>query len=186
MNIVFFKNKEELRNWFEMYAQQEPELLVGYYKLHTKIASVTWSESVDVALCYGWIDGIRKSFDAQSYYIRFTPRRKNSIWSKINIDKMETLLKAGLVKEQGLKIYQERQENKSGIYAHENEVQSLSKSEEEYFKNQIQAWSFFQQTSAKYQKLIIHWINSAKQPQTRLKRIDKFAEAALQGKKLFY
>lgn len=119
MEPHFFKTPDDFRQWLEKNHNKADELLVGFYKAGTKKGSITWPESVDQALCFGWIDGVRKSRDEESYTIRFTPRRPNSIWSAVNIDKMEKLIAQKLVKPEGLEAYQKRKEEKSRIYSHE-------------------------------------------------------------------
>ena len=121
MKPQFFSTQSDFRTWLENNHQTETELLVGFYKVNSGKPSMSWSESVDQALCFGWIDGVRKSMDEESYTIRFTPRKKDSIWSAINIKKVEHLSGQGLMKEAGLKAFNLRTENKSRIYSHEKE-----------------------------------------------------------------
>ncbi len=104
MNPVFFKKPADLRRWFQKNAAIKSELLVGYYRVATGKKSITWPQSVDEALCFGWIDGVRRSIDEESYSIRFTPRRANSIWSAVNIKKVEALIKQGLMTQKGLDL----------------------------------------------------------------------------------
>ena len=176
----FFKTSLDFRKWLEENHLSEKELLVGFYKVGSKKPSMSWSESVDQALCFGWIDGVRRSIDDESYSIRFTPRKPNSIWSVVNIKKMEALQKEGLVKEEGLKAFQLRKEAKSGIYSHENETQVLEKSFEEKFKANKKAWEFFEKQAPSYKKVMIHWIMSAKQEKTQLSRLEKTIAASEQ------
>src|SRR5690606_28372347 len=122
---TFFSTQDEFRMWLDSHYEKEKELIVGFYKVNSGKPSMTWSQSVDQALCFGWIDGIRKSIDEESYCIRFTPRRSTSIWSAINIKKIEALTKAGLMKPAGLKVFSLRKENKSKVYTHENDTVSL-------------------------------------------------------------
>jgi uncharacterized protein YdeI (YjbR/CyaY-like superfamily) len=124
MKPVFFKTPDDFRAWLEENHDKESELLVGFYKTGTGKPSITWPESVDQALCFGWIDGVRRSFDKDSYTIRFTPRRPNSTWSSINIRKMEELLAKGLVKPEGLAAYKKRKEDNSEIYSHEQNAKT--------------------------------------------------------------
>lgn len=163
MNIVFFSTQEEFRKWLEEHYKTAQELYVGYYKVGSKRPSMTWSESVDQALCFGWIDGIRRSVDEDSYCIRFTPRRSTSIWSDINIRKVEALTKAGLMKPEGLKAFSLRKEHKSGVYSHENEHGGFDANIENLFKQNKMAWEFFVKQAPSYRKVITHWIMSAKQ-----------------------
>ena len=126
MTRIFFESQQEFRKWLQKHHLKEIELIVGYYKIGTNKPSITWSQSVDQALCFGWIDGIRKSIDDERYCIRFTPRKKTSIWSALNITKVEELTKAGLMTRVGLKAFELRTENKSRIYAYEKEPSLLT------------------------------------------------------------
>src|SRR5689334_14743182 len=144
MKPIFFSRPADLRKWFEKNYKKEIEVYVGFYKISSGKSSVTWSESVDQALCFGWIDGVRKSIDDQRYFIRFTPRKPTSIWSAINISKMETLIKQGLMKPEGLAAYNKRQEKKSKIYSYEKEALKLASAYEKKFKANKKAWKFFQ------------------------------------------
>ena len=126
MSPTFFPTQNDFRTWLEDNSENETELVVGFYKVNSGKASMTWSESVDQALCFGWIDGVRKSLNQEAYSIRFTPRKKNSIWSAINIDKMEQLIQKGLMTETGLLAYSFRTANKSKIYSHEKEPEVLT------------------------------------------------------------
>ncbi|MEN2488758.1 YdeI/OmpD-associated family protein [Flavobacterium sp. B11] len=173
MTRIFFPNQSEFRKWLEKNHQTEKELLVGFYKVTSKKPSMSWSESVDQALCFGWIDGVRKSIDAESYTIRFTPRKPSSIWSAINIQKIEDLTKAGLMADAGLKAFSCRTENKSKIYSHEKEPVPLLDVYEKQFKNNETAWEFFEKQAPSYKKVMIHWIMSAKQEKTQLSRLEK-------------
>ena len=173
MEPAFFADQLDFRKWLEKNHQKEKELLVGFYKLTSKKPSMSWSESVDQALCFGWIDGVRKSIDEESYPIRFTPRKTSSIWSAINIQKMEDLTKAGLMTDAGLKAFSFRTENKSKIYSHEKEPVPLDGSYEKQFKANKTAWDFFEKQAPSYKKVMIHWIMSAKQEKTRQSRLEK-------------
>src|SRR4051812_5418703 len=119
MEITFFPYPSDFRAWLEEYHESEQEILVGYCKKGSGRQSITWPESVDEALCFGWIDGIRRSIDETSYSIRFTPRKPRSIWSAVNIARMEALIAEGRVRPAGLRVFEARQESKSGIYAYE-------------------------------------------------------------------
>lgn len=173
MTALFFETQFDFRNWLENHHQTEKELLVGFYKVDSGKPSMTWSESVDQALCFGWIDGVRRSIDKESYCIRFTPRKKTSIWSAINIDKVEKLTAAGLMTEEGVKAFSYRRENKSKIYSHEKEIITLDPKFETEFKANAQAWTFFINQAPSYRKVIIHWIMNAKQEKTRKSRLEK-------------
>jgi uncharacterized protein YdeI (YjbR/CyaY-like superfamily) len=139
---------------------------------------------VDEALCFGWIDGIRKSIDADSYSIRFTPRRSTSIWSAINIKKVSELTAAGLMKPAGLKAFSLRTDAKSEIYSHEKEPAVLDSAYEKQFRKDRAAWDFFGKQPPSYRKVIIHWIMSAKQEKTRRSRLDKVITLSAKGERM--
>ncbi|WP_448606484.1 YdeI/OmpD-associated family protein [Paenimyroides ceti] len=184
MEAIFFATPKEFRVWLENNHLKETELVVGYYKVSTKKESMTWSESVDEALCFGWIDGVRKSIDAARYCIRFTPRKKNSIWSAVNIKKVEELRKNGRMLPEGEKAFALRTEDKSGIYSHETESVALAAQYENQFKKNILAWDFFKQQPPSYRKVMVHWIMSAKQEKTRQSRLDKLIIESEQLKRI--
>jgi uncharacterized protein YdeI (YjbR/CyaY-like superfamily) len=184
MNPTFFATQENFREWLEKHHTKETELLVGFYKVNSKKPSMSWSESVDQALCFGWIDGVRKSIDEESYTIRFTPRKKSSIWSAINIKKVEELTKAGLMKTEGLQAFELRSEEKSRIYSHETEPSVLDPEFEKQFKANKPAWDFFEKQAPSYKKVMIHWIMTAKQEKTRLSRLEKTINISAEHKRM--
>jgi uncharacterized protein YdeI (YjbR/CyaY-like superfamily) len=184
MEVSFFATQDEFRVWLEKHHQNETELLVGFYKISSNNPSMTWSQSVDQALCFGWIDGVRKSIDGESYCIRFTPRRSTSIWSVININKVAQLKQLGLMTPAGLKAFDLRQENKSGIYTHENEAICLNPNFENLFRSNKLAWDFFNAQAPSYQKVMIHWIMSAKQDKTKLSRLEKTIKLSEEQKRM--
>jgi uncharacterized protein YdeI (YjbR/CyaY-like superfamily) len=184
MKPIFFSNEKEFRKWLEKNYDKEKEVLVGYYKVHTGKPSMTWSQSVDQALCFGWIDGVRRSIDEESYCIRFTPRRSTSIWSAINIKKVKELTKAGLMKEAGLKAFALIKDDKSKIYAYEKKPGKLSAAYEKQFKKDKAAWNFFKEQAPSYQKVMIHWVMSAKQEKTQLSRLDKLIKHSGEKKRV--
>jgi uncharacterized protein YdeI (YjbR/CyaY-like superfamily) len=173
MTPVYFKSQADFRKWLEKNHKSKTELLVGYYKVDSGKPSMTWSQSVDQALCFGWIDGIRRSVDSESYCIRFTPRKPSSNWSRININKVEELKKNGLMKQAGLEAFNKRKESRSGTYSFENEPAKLTDNFESMFRDSKAGWEFFSKQSPSYRKTIIHWIMSAKQEATRLNRLKK-------------
>ncbi|QSE96057.1 YdeI/OmpD-associated family protein [Fulvivirga lutea] len=176
MTPTFFATPQEFRNWLAENHDKETELIVGYYKVATGKPSITWPESVDQALCFGWIDGIRRSIDEESYCVRFTPRRTDSIWSAVNIKKVEELKEAGLMEEAGLKAYSLK--TKSKIYSYENRPEALAKNYEKIFKENKNAWKFHNNQPPFYKKQCVHWVMSAKQEKTRLSRLDKLIKAS--------
>jgi|SRR5690554_4067621 len=183
-NTLFFKTENDFRKWLEVNHENESELIVGFYKVNSGKLSMTWSQSVDQALCFGWIDGVRRSIDAESYCIRFTPRRRNSNWSEINIKKVEELNKEGLMMPAGQKAFSFREEGKSEIYSYENDVVQLNSDYEKQFKENTKAWSFFMNQAPSYRKAIIGWIMSAKQEKTRLSRLEKTIKESVQEKRV--
>jgi len=185
MDPVFFETPEDFRNWLEKNYKSKTELLVGFYKVGSGKQSITWPESVDHALCFGWIDGVRRSLGAESYSIRFTPRKPNSIWSAVNIKKMEDLLAKGLVKPEGIAAYEKRTEAKSKIYSHERlEDAILPEERENAFKANAKAWDFFTKQAPSYKKVMLHHITTAKQEKTRQSRFDKLVKASEEGKRV--
>lgn len=178
MTPVFFPTAADFRKWLSKNHKKEKELLVGFYKVDSGKPSMSWSQSVDEALCFGWIDGVRRSIDKDSYCIRFTPRRPTSIWSAINLKKMEELSKKGLVKPAGLAIFKMRKEHQARLYSHENEPAKLAVEYEKKFRRQKKAWAFFTAQAPSYQKVIIHWIMTAKQKSTQLTRLLKAIDAS--------
>lgn len=178
MTPIFFENQEKFRKWLAQNYDKEFELFVGFYKVSSGKPSMTWSESVDQALCFGWIDGVRKSLDAESYTIRFTPRKPNSIWSGINIAKVEKLHTAGLMTPAGVKAFSFLKEKNSRIYSHKNELVALAPEYEKLFKKEKEAWYFFTIQPPSYRKFIIHWIMSAKHEKTRRSHLEKIIESS--------
>lgn len=184
MKPIFFSKPSEFRKWLEKNHDTATELLVGFYKVDSGKPSMTWPESVDEALCFGWIDGVRKSMGEESYTIRFTPRKPSSNWSAINIKKMEDLIKKGLVRPEGLAAYAKRQEKKSRIYAYEKAPETLSNAYLKKLKANKKAWAFFSKQAPSYQKVINHWIMNAKQIPTQESRLQKLIDASEKGKRL--
>ncbi len=184
MAPIFFASPSEFRGWLAQHHQTAKELLVGYYKVHTGKPSLSWPESVDVALCFGWIDGVRRSLGPDSYCIRFTPRRPDSIWSAVNIQKMQELTDKGLMTSAGLAVFDKRKPEKSQVYSFENEPAVLDKHLETAFEANPQAWDFFNAQPPSYKKTIIGWIMAAKQESTRAKRLEKVIAESEQGKRV--
>ncbi|WP_116787747.1 YdeI/OmpD-associated family protein [Flavobacterium psychrotrophum] len=185
MAPVFFATQNDFRNWLNNHYKTETELLVGFYKKGSGKESMTWSESVDQALCFGWIDGVRRTIDDQAYSIRFTPRKARSTWSAVNIDKMEVLIKQSLVTAGGIAAYEKRTEDNSKIYSHERtEAAVLPPAMVAEFKKHQAAWDFFEAQPPGYKKVILHWITTAKQEKTQHSRFKKLLDACLQHKRL--
>ena len=158
---------------------------MGYHKVGTGKPCMSWSESVDEALCHGWIDGVRKRIDEATYSIRFTLRKPASIWSAINIAKVEQLRLEGRMMPAGLSAFAKRTASRSAIYSHEqNETAKLLADEERAFESDITAWAFFEQTPPSYKKRVLHWVCSAKKPATRSARLQKLIEASVARQRL--
>ena len=169
---TFFPTPSDFRAWLEAHHDKFLELFVGFHKKDSGRPSITWPESVDVALCFGWIDGVRKSIDETSYMIRFTPRRPTSTWSSINIKRVRELAKMGLMHPAGLKAFAARIAKKSGIYAYEQRKETrLNAQQEKRFRANKAAWEFFRSQAAWYQRVTTWWVISAKREETKVKRL---------------
>ena len=169
---TFFPAPPDFRAWLETHHDKFPELLVGFYKKDSGKPSITWPESVDAALCFGWIDGVRRSIDETSYTIRFTPRRPTSTWSAVNIKRVKQLKKTGLMHPAGLKAFAARSARKSGIYSYEQrESAKFTREQERQFRADKSAWEFFRLQAPWYQRLTTYWVVSAKKEETKLKRL---------------
>ena len=184
MKPIFFPAPSHFRKWLEKNHNRKSELLVGFYRVGSGKPTITWPESVDQALCFGWIDGVRRSIDDESYSIRFTPRRLNSNWSEININKMKELIRAGLMTPAGQKVFDNRKVNNARPYSYEKLPDTLSASYEKLFKRNKVAWNYFNLQPPSYKKMIIHWIMSAKQEKTQLARLDKTIMACEKHKRI--
>lgn len=184
MEPKFFADQEQFREWLNENSDTASELLVGFYKVGSGKPSMTWPESVDQALCFGWIDGVRRRIDEDSYSIRFSPRRSTSIWSAINIDKAERLIANGMMMTKGLEAFERRSDDRSRIYEYENTPKSLSEDMEDRFRSNKEAWEFLTSQAPSYQRLIVHYVMSAKQEKTRLSRLEKAINASASGKRL--
>lgn len=184
MTPIFFATKELFREWLEKNHLMEKEVVVGFYKKGSGKPSMNWSEAVDQALCFGWIDSVRRSIDEDSYSNRFSPRKTTSIWSAINIKKIEELTVAGLMTPEGRQAFDLRKKEKMGIYSHETDHISLDPVYEKQFKADKNAWDFFEKLAPSYKKITIHWIMSAKQEKTKLSRLEKAISESRQQKRL--
>jgi len=185
MKPIFFATQADLRKWFVKNHKTASQLLLGYYKVGSGKPSITWDESVDEALCFGWIDGVRKGLDAQSYTIRFTPRRAGSFWSKKNIASVERLIKEGCMKPAGLAVYKARKGEKSDAYSFEqDEIAPFSAALKRRFKANKAAWNFFGAQPPGYQKTMRHWVMSAKQEATQVRRLDRIIEVSAMKKRV--
>ena len=184
MQTIFFASPGDFRGWLEKFHTREKELWVGYYKKATGMPSITWPESVDEALCFGWIDGLRKSIDEKRYKIRFTPRRPKSHWSDVNIKKMELLQENGKMTEAGLAVFKLRSEKNSGRTSYEQKTIKLDKAYEKQIKADARAWEHFKDLAPSYKKATVYWIMSAKREATRQRRLHILIESSREGQKI--
>lgn len=173
MDAKFFPTQADFRRWLGENHDQESEIIVGYYKVKSSKGGMTWSESVDQALCFGWVDGVRRRIDDESYCNRFTPRRANSNWSAVNIAKVADLTEKGLMKPAGIAAFAKRTETRSKIYAYENELKQFSDEFEKLFRANEKAWEFYEKQANWYKKQMVNWVMTAKQEATRKSRLEK-------------
>jgi uncharacterized protein YdeI (YjbR/CyaY-like superfamily) len=176
MNSTFFKTQKDFRKWLAKNHDKQTELWVGFYKKSTEKPSIDWHQSVDEALCFGWIDGIRKSIDEESYKIRFTPRKPRSTWSAVNIKRVGELKKLGLMHPAGLKAFSIRKDDKSVLYSYENRHKGLDTVYEKKLKENKKAWEFYQSQPSWYRHTSGYWVMSAKKEETRQKRLARLIE----------
>jgi uncharacterized protein YdeI (YjbR/CyaY-like superfamily) len=182
---IFFAKPAALRAWLENHHETKREQWIGFHRKASRRPSITWPEAVDEALCFGWIDGLRKTIDAESYKIRFTPRRPTSNWSAINLRRMKELVREGRVRPAGIKAFQKRVPERSGIYSYENRKSAtLSAAARKQFLADTVAWKFFQQQPASYRQTTIWWVASAKRPQTQQDRLRKLIAFSKAGRRL--
>lgn len=182
----FFADSGSFRAWLERNAATADELLVGFLKRKTCQPSITWPEAVDEALCFDWIDGIRRSLDAERYVIRFTPRRARSKWSAVNIERVNALKAANRMKPAGLAAFERRSEHKSRVYSYEQRKSArLAPAETRRFKSVPGAWEYFRDQPTGYRKTVTWWVRSAAQRETRSRRLDRLIEACRARRRLF-
>jgi len=181
MDPLFFPTPADFRVWLTEHHGSAVELWVGFHKKGTGKPSITWPESVDQALCFGWIDGIRKSLDADSYVIRFTPRKRGSHWSNVNIKRIGVLVEQGQVADAGLRAFEARSETNSGRASFEQEVVELPAEYLDLFRANAAAWEFFSAAPPGYRKTVTWWVISAKREETRRKRLARLIDDSANG-----
>ena len=179
--VIYFEDCDAFNGWLDKHAN-ESEIWVGYFKKSTGHISMTWSESVDVALCFGWIDGIRKTVDEQRYKIRFTPRKTKSVWSAVNVNKVKTLITQNKMKPAGLHLFNQRSNEEGYTSAHRN-VDLDVEYEQQINANQL-AWQFFTGLAPSYKRDSIWWVMSAKRKETQIRRLDILISSAEAGLKI--
>ena len=180
---LYFETPAQLRAWFEKNHQSLTEVSIGYFKKGSGLASITWPESVDQALCFGWIDGVRHSIDGKRYRIRFTPRKRTSIWSEINIGRVKELTKRGLMTPAGLEAFKARDPKRAGIYSFEQKTApTLPAAFTQRFKANAKAWAYFTARAPGYQRVATHWVVSAKREETKDRRLATRIECSAEGR----
>lgn len=181
MKPTFFPTPDEFRKWLAKNHAKTEELVVGFHKKGSGKPSITWPESVEEALCYGWIDGIRRSYDEDSYTIRFTPRRATSTWSAVNVRLAEKLIAEKRMRPPGLKAFQARSAAKTAIYSYESRPQTFDPAMERIFKKTQMAWKYFAAQPPWYRRTCVHWVMSAKKEETRAKRLATLVSESAAG-----
>jgi uncharacterized protein YdeI (YjbR/CyaY-like superfamily) len=181
MDIVYFESGDAFRGWLQKNHDKSDELWVGFYKAGSGKTGITYREAVDQALCFGWIDGVRKAVDAKSYTNRFTPRRPRSIWSAVNLRRVEELTKLGLMHESGLAALGRRSEDRSRIYSFEN-TREMDPEYESRFRANEKAWAYFEAQPPSYRRTVCHWVMSAVREETRLRRLAALIEDSERGR----
>jgi len=183
MQATFFHAEGDFRRWLVANHEISPELLVGFWKKGSGKPSIDWPQARDQALCFGWIDGHRKSLGEDAYTIRFTPRRKGSIWSKVNVERFEALKAAGQMTAAGEAAY-ERDKHRSGVYSYEKPLAALTAEEEALFRKNELAWADWEKRPAGYRRSALGWINGAKKAETRAKRLGELINVSGEGHRL--
>ena len=183
--LQFFATPDEFRSWLADNHADATELWVGFYKRESGRPSITWPESVDEALCYGWIDGIRKTVSVEAYTIRFTPRKRGSIWSNVNIRKAQALVRNGRMQPAGMRALEARDAKKSGVYSFERKQEAkLTPREQKLFRANREAWTFFETQPPGYRRVCMHWVVSAKRPETRERRLNTLIADSAAGRRI--
>ena len=183
-DLQFFATPEELRDWFDANHATADELWLGYYRKASGRPSVDWSQAVDEALCVGWIDGVRHSLDETSFVQRFTPRRKGSTWSAINVAKVAALSEQGRMRPSGLAAFEDRSDARTATYSYERAAASFTPEEEARLRAHASAWADWQGRPPSYRRAVTHWVTSAKQPGTRARRLETLIADSAAGRKV--
>jgi uncharacterized protein YdeI (YjbR/CyaY-like superfamily) len=183
MQPLFFATPDKFRTWLAAHHATEKELLVGFYKKGSGKPSITWPESVNEALCFGWIDGVRRSLGADAYVIRFTPRKPTSVWSAVNVRRVSELKKLGKMQAAGLAAFAARRADKTGIYSFERtEAAALSDAQQKLLRRNRKASAFFDAQAPWYRRAALHWVVSAKREETQARRLAELITCSASGK----
>jgi uncharacterized protein YdeI (YjbR/CyaY-like superfamily) len=182
MDITFFESPFDLHKWLEENFDKATELQIGFHKVHAKKTTATYAEALDEALCFGWIDGVRRRIDEDSFTIRFSPRKPGSIWSNVNVKRVNELMAMGRMKPSGIAAFEKRKQAKEGIYAYEQKDQELGGEFKKKFMENKEAWAFFQKQPAWYQRTASWLIISAKREETRWKKLDELIRESAEGR----
>ena len=180
---VFFKNADDWRNWLAKNHDKADEIVVGFVKVRSGLVGISYREALDEALCYGWIDGVRNSIDDRRWQIRFTPRRKGSVWSEVNRKRVAELKRDGRMAEPGLRVFDNRDRSKQESYSHENDAK-FDRADEKRFKADKEAWKFFSSMPPSYRRPATFWVVSAKRPETRERRLATLIADSAAGRKI--
>jgi uncharacterized protein YdeI (YjbR/CyaY-like superfamily) len=181
---IYFASANEFGAWLDAHHASATELLVGFHKRKTGRSSLTWVESVQQALCYGWIDGVRKRVDDDAYTIRFSPRKPGSIWSSVNVRHVKALITSGQMRPAGLRAFEARRANTSGVYSYEQRSVDLPPAYARSLKKNPKAFRFFEAQPPSYRRAVMWWIVSAKKEETRMKRLSVLVDLCARGERL--
>jgi uncharacterized protein YdeI (YjbR/CyaY-like superfamily) len=183
-DVVYFRSSGEFRKWLDANHDTAREIWIGLYKKKSTGKGIVYSQALDEALCFGWIDGALKSIDDEKWAKRFTPRKPGSIWSNVNVKRTQELIELGRMNPAGLDVFKSRRDDRTGIYSYEQDGASFSKEFEKKFKSNKKAWDFFSRQAASYRKTSTHWVMRAKKEETRTKRLDELIRESSKGKRL--
>lgn len=181
---VHFESREAFRNWLERNHDRENALLVKFFKTSSGRGGLSYKEAVDESLCFGWIDGVRRSLDGESYEQRFTPRRKRSIWSLVNVRRFEELKAEGRVTPAGQAAFDAKTEDRTGVYSAEQGDITLEPGEIELLRSNAAAWAYWEKAPRSYRKPATWWVVSAKKPETRERRLRQLIECSERGERV--
>jgi uncharacterized protein YdeI (YjbR/CyaY-like superfamily) len=184
VEVLFFTKVTELRRWFRSNGKSQTELYIGFYRKDSGMQAINYAEALDEALCWGWIDGVRKKVDDISYTNRFSPRKKNSIWSLVNVDHVNRLTAAGRMQPAGLEAFEARKADRTGVYSFEQEKIAFDTALLKVFQSNKVAWDFWEKQPPGYKRVATHWVMSAKRQETRDRRLSTLIKDSEHGRRL--